>query len=100
MSRTRQPFTAVVFERLFDHVFTQCVARGLVAGDTQAVDSAPVKADAALEAVREKQVAGTRGPFLASAASVAPAPAHQVRNLAARQAQLAAHSSVLGSRHL
>src|SRR4028119_884424 len=40
VSRTRQLFPTAVFERLFDHVFAQCVARGLVAGDTQAVDSA------------------------------------------------------------
>ena len=34
VSRTRQLFSATIFERLFDHVFTQCVARDLVAGDT------------------------------------------------------------------
>ena len=33
VSRTRQLFPITVFERLFDHVFAQCVARGLVAGD-------------------------------------------------------------------
>ena len=33
VSRTRQLFPAAVFERLFDHVFGQCVAQGLVAGD-------------------------------------------------------------------
>ena len=55
VSRTRQLFPAAVFERLFDRVFAQCVARGLVAVDMQAIDSAPVKANAALEAVREKQ---------------------------------------------
>ena len=46
VSRTRQLFPAADFEHLFDHVFAQCVARGLVAGDTQAVDSAPVKVNA------------------------------------------------------
>ena len=40
VSRTRQLLPAAVFERLFDHVFAQCVARGLVAGNTQAIDSA------------------------------------------------------------
>jgi hypothetical protein len=83
------------------------VARGLVAGDTQAVDSAPVKANASLEAVLEKRVASTRGPFLATDEPTAPAPtapmvtapAHQLRNLAAHQARLVAHSSVPGSRH-
>ena len=42
ISRTRQLFPAAVFERQFDHVFAWCVARGLVAGDTQAVNLAPV----------------------------------------------------------
>jgi transposase len=65
ISRTRQLFPAAVFKRLFDYVFAQCVARGLVAGDTQAADSAPVKANAALEAMREKQPAGATGPHLA-----------------------------------
>ena len=54
ISRTRQLFPAAVFERLFDHVFAQCVARGLVAGDTQVVDSAPVKANASLASLCEK----------------------------------------------
>ena len=107
VSRTRQLFPTAVFERLFDHVFAQCVARGLVAGDTQAVDSAPVKANASLEAVLEKRAAGTRGPFLATdeptalahTAPLVTAPAHQLRNLAAHQARLVAHSSVPGSRH-
>ena len=51
ISRTRQLYPVVVFEHLFDQVFAQCVAQGLVAGDTQAVDSAPVKANASLESV-------------------------------------------------
>ncbi|MGY2134907.1 transposase, partial [Hymenobacter sp. HD11105] len=38
ISRTRQLYPTAVFERLFDHVFAQCVTQGLVAGDTQAVD--------------------------------------------------------------
>lgn len=57
VSRTRQLFPAAVFERLFDHVFDQCVAAGLVAGHTQAVDSAPVKANASLESLCAKQAA-------------------------------------------
>jgi transposase len=106
MSRTRQFLPAAIFERLFDHVFAQCVARGLVAGETQAVDSAPVKANASLETVLEKGATSPSSPFLATdeaaavpAASVVTAPAHQLRNLAAHQARLAAHSSVPGSQH-
>ena len=88
VSRTRQLFPAAVFERLFDHVFAPCVARGIVAGDTQTVDPAPVKANASLEVVREKQVAGPTGPHLSgreqtpAAASVITAPAHELRQLA------------------
>jgi transposase len=95
ISRTRQLYPASVFEHLFDHVFAQCVARGLVAGDTQVVDSAPVKANASLRAVREKQPAGTSDPFrapdepavAAPDASVVTAPAHQLRQLATAQAR-------------
>ena len=98
ISRTRQLYPAAVFERLFDHVFTQCVAAGLVAGDTQTVDSAPVKANASLDSVCEKAV----GPPAVSplrVAGPAPAlppttvttgravPAHQLRYEAARQAK-------------
>jgi hypothetical protein len=43
ISRARQLFPMAVFERLFDRVFAQSVAQGLVADDTQAVDSAPVQ---------------------------------------------------------
>jgi hypothetical protein len=49
ISRTHQLYPAAVFEHLFDKVFAQCVAAGLVAGDTQLVNSAPVKAAASLQ---------------------------------------------------
>ena len=109
VSRTRQLFPAAVFERLFDHVFAQCVARGLVAGDTQAVDSAPVKANASLEAVLEKQAAGTTGlrlsgrddsPAVPAAGSVVTAPAHQLRQLATGQRRRqGAQTGALGAHH-
>ena len=65
ISRTRQLFPVAVFERLFDHVFVQRVPQGLVVGDTQAVDSVPVKANASLEVVLEKGPTGPRSLFLA-----------------------------------
>ena len=108
ISRTRQLYSASVFEQLFDHVFAQCVARGLVAGDTQVVDSAPVKANASLQAVREKQPAGTSGPFrapdepavAAPDASVVTALAHQLRQLATAQARrLQAPLGHVGAQH-
>src|SRR4028119_2155645 len=107
VSRTRQLFPTAVFERLFDHVFAQCVARGLVAGDTQAVDSAPVKANASLEAVLEKGLVSTSGPFLitnetsqpTTATPAVTAPAHQLRNLAAHPARQAARPRAPGAQH-
>jgi transposase len=57
ISRTRQLYPTSVFEHLFDQVFAQCVRAGLVAGDTQVVDSAPVKAAASLDSLREKPAA-------------------------------------------
>jgi transposase len=54
ISRTRQRYPAAIFEHLFDQVVAQCVAAGLVAGDTQIVHSAPIKAAASLDNLREK----------------------------------------------
>ena len=111
VSRTRQLFPAAVFERLFDHVFGQCVAQGLVAGDRQAVDSAPVKANASLEGLCEKQpmealaspltVAGQSPavPVLPHPAAVLSAPAHQLRREAARQAKRQTEPGALGAQH-
>ena len=106
ISRTRQLFPAAVFQRRFGHVCAQCVARGLVAGGTQPVDSAPVKANASLEAVLEKQVAGPTGPHLSgreqtpAAGSVVTAPAHRLRRLATgRCRRRGAQTGTLGARH-
>jgi transposase len=51
VSRTRQLYPASLFEKLFNKVFTLCVNSGMVSGHTQAVDSAPVKANASMESV-------------------------------------------------
>lgn len=111
ISRTRQLFPAAVFERLFDHVFAQCVARGLVAGERQAVDSAPVKANASLDRLCEKQpleafasllrVAGQSPPTPVPPhpAAVLSAPAHQLRREAARQAKSRRAPGPLGAQH-
>jgi transposase len=63
VSRTRQLFPSTLFEHLFDRVFHLCVAQGLVAGDTQTIDSAPVKANASLDSLRK---AGSRAARLDS----------------------------------
>ena len=56
ISRTRQFYPAAVFEHLFDQVFAQCLAAGLVVGQTYAIDLAPVKANASLNSLRPQAV--------------------------------------------
>ena len=72
------------------------MAQGLVAGDSQVVDSAPIKANASLESLRPKKMASADTP---PSASVLTAPAHQLRNEAARQAKLQTVAGSLGSTH-
>ena len=106
ISRTRQLYPAAVFEHLFDQVFAQCVNAGLVAGDTQVVDSAPVKAAASLDSLREKQASGVPSLTVAGkqgtpepAAAVRSAPAHQLRREATRRAKQRAAPGGLGAHH-
>ncbi|MGI4760327.1 MAG: transposase [Janthinobacterium lividum] len=105
ISRTRQLFPATVFEHLFDHVFAQCVAAGLVTVHTQAVDSAPVKANASLESLCEKQATEALTPLrhvvgdsvpdaaLAQSAALLASPAHELRRVAAAHVRYARNDS-------
>lgn len=54
ISRTRQLYPASVFEGVFTKVFSMCVAKGMVSGHTQAIDSAPVKANASMDSLELK----------------------------------------------
>ena len=54
ISRTRQLYPETVFESLFTHVFKMCVSGGMVSGHTQAIDSAPVKANASMDSLELK----------------------------------------------
>lgn len=54
ISRTRQLFPVDVFEAVFTKVFTHCVDAGMVSGHTQAIDSAPVKANASMDSLELK----------------------------------------------
>ena len=54
ISRTRQLFPEEVFESVFNQIFTICVELGMVAGHTQAIDSAPVKANASMDRLELK----------------------------------------------
>lgn len=54
LSRTRQLFPPEVFEEMFNKVFSMCVDKGMVSGHTQAIDSAPVKANASMDSLELK----------------------------------------------
>ncbi|WP_303922274.1 IS1182 family transposase [Draconibacterium sediminis] len=54
LSRTRQLFPEAVFEEVFTHVLSLCIDRGMVAGHSQAIDSAPVKANASMDSLELK----------------------------------------------
>ncbi len=54
ISRTRQLFPESIFEEVFTTVLTMCVEKGMVSGHTQAIDSAPVKANASMDTLELK----------------------------------------------
>lgn len=54
ISRTHQLFPEAVFEKCFTEVFKMCVDAGMVSGHTQAIDSAPVKANASMDTLELK----------------------------------------------
>jgi transposase len=56
ISRTRQLYGEDVFLSLFQKVLSQCVAKGMVRGKRQAIDSAFVKANASMNSLLEKEV--------------------------------------------
>ena len=56
LSRTRQLYGDEVFKKLFKQILQQCLAKGMVAGKCQAVDSAPVKANASMQSLTEKEI--------------------------------------------
>ena len=54
ISRTRKKLPVEIFENLFDQVLELCIKKGMVKGDTQAVDAAYIKANASLDSLVEK----------------------------------------------
>jgi len=54
ISRTRQLFPEEVFEEVFTNVLKMCINKGMVSGHTQAIDSAPVKANASMDSLELK----------------------------------------------
>jgi transposase len=56
ISRTRQLFGEEVFLSLFKKVLSLCIAKGMVRGKRQALDSAHIKANASMDSLLEKEV--------------------------------------------
>ena len=54
ISRTRQLYPESVFGEVFTKVLAMCVEKGMVSGHTQAIDSAPVKANASMDTLELK----------------------------------------------
>ena len=54
ISRTRGLYPESVFEEVFTRVLTLCVEKAMVSGHTQAIDSAPVKANASMDSLELK----------------------------------------------
>src|SRR5882762_3236581 len=56
LSRTRQLYDEDVFNGLFKQVLKQCIEKGMLTGKRQAIDSVYVKANAAMDSVKEKAI--------------------------------------------
>lgn len=54
LSRTRALLPDRVFTEAFERVLSLCVDRGMVGGHTQAIDSAPIKANASMDSLELK----------------------------------------------
>ncbi|MCM4161923.1 IS1182 family transposase, partial [Antarcticibacterium sp. W02-3] len=54
ISRTRKLFPDDIFKEVFTRVLKLCIEAGLVSGHTQAIDSAPVKANASMDSLELK----------------------------------------------
>ena len=115
LSRTRQLYPEALFDLLFDQVFSLCVANNMVAGRRVAIDSAPVKANASMERLVEKQpqrpgpkllpqaedpngsVDWVPKPSKRQAAPVITATDYQLRQLKKRQQKLKSAPTTLGA---
>lgn len=56
LSRTRQLYGEEVFRELFVKVLRKAIDKGMVSGKRQAIDSAPVKANASMNSLQKKEI--------------------------------------------
>lgn len=64
LSRTRKLYGEEVFLSLFQKVLSMCIAKGMVSGKRQAIDSAFIKANASLDSLVEKEVVADTRAYL------------------------------------
>ncbi len=64
ISRTRQLYGDEVFKKLFEQVFEKCISSGMIAGHTQAIDGALLKANASKDSLEIKQVSKSVDEYL------------------------------------
>ncbi len=64
ISRTRQLYGEEVFKQLFEQVFEKCIDSGMIAGHTQALDGAFLKANASKDSLAIKQVSQSVDEYL------------------------------------
>src|SRR5215203_2155499 len=64
LSRTRQLYGEELFKELFKEVLRQCIDKGMVAGKRQVMDSAPVKANASMDSLKEKEILDDASEYL------------------------------------
>ncbi len=66
LSRTRQLFGEDIFQMLFKEVLKQCVEKGMVAGNRQAIDSVLVKANVSMDSLKTLSILQDGGEYLSS----------------------------------
>lgn len=64
LSRTRQLYGEELFRQLFKEVLKRCIDKGMVAGKRQVMDSAPVKANASMDSLKEKEILDDASAYL------------------------------------
>ncbi|WP_162052228.1 IS1182 family transposase [Pontibacter pamirensis] len=85
LSRTRQLFPSDLFDKVFTHVLSLCVEAGMVAGHTQVVDSALVKANASMDSLELKVPREELADHLERVRAMSPSDRKAMRDKATQQ---------------
>lgn len=80
ISRTRKLFGKELFEELFNKVLGLCIEKGMVAGHTQAVDAAFVKANASLDSLEVKRAPCDTGSYIDNSFQANEEPKRKAKN--------------------